>query len=324
MFVSSYQTIKTMIKQATYFLLFLSALYGCVYVFNHFNAWVSFLLTITVFVVYFKTVKSKIKVFMKKFFGLFGLIIVVMLSSCSRVAPNYVGVLMENYGKEGKTDFSLVKGRVSTMAPGTELFQAPLWEQRADFGDKVLHLKAADNTEFTSRPVYSYKVIENRAIDVVFDNKHLDSGDAFMRSVEDNILEAKIYDLMREESRKYTTDVLMSNGGSLTFEDKIQQIVKNEFLTKGFELVTFSCQLDFSDKVKAKIDNRNEVNTNISVLDQQIVEQRKRNELAKLKAEEGKILSSGLSPLLIQQQFIDKWDGKSPLYGGNPISVLAK
>ena len=41
-------------------------------------------------------------------------------------------------------------------------------------------------------------------------------------------------------------------------------------------------QFKFSDKVKAKIDNRNEVNTNISVLDQQILEQRKRNELAEL------------------------------------------
>lgn len=295
-------------------------LYGCIYVFNHFNAWISFLLTIVGVIIFFKASTKNIKLIMKKFFGLFGLLIVVLLASCSRVAPNYVGVLMENYGKEGKTDFSLVKGRVNTMGPGTELFQVPLWEQRADFEDRVLHLKAADNTEFSSRPVYSYKVIEKRAVDVVFDNKHLGNGDDFMKSLENNILEAKIYDLMKEESRKYTTDELMSNGGSLKFENSIQKIVLDEFANKGFELVTFSCQLDFSDKVKAKIDNRNEVNTNISVLDQQIVEQRKRNELAKLKAEENKILSSGLSSLLIQQQFIEKWDGKS-FIGNNPIMI---
>lgn len=86
--------------------------------------------------------------------------ILVIAISCERVAPNYVGVLMENFGKEGKSDFSLQKGRVNTMAPGTELFQVPLWEQRASFDDRVLHLKAADNTEFTAQPVYSYKVIE--------------------------------------------------------------------------------------------------------------------------------------------------------------------
>lgn len=254
------------------------------------------------------------------------LIAILSLTSCERVAPNYVGVLMENYGKSGKSDFSNVKGRVNTMSPGTELFQVPLWEQRASFEDneenKILHLKAADNTEFTSKPIYSFSVIENRAIDVVFENKHLGSGDDFMKALENNILETKIYDLMKEESRKYTTDSLMANGGSLRFEESVQQLVSTEFNKKGLKLLTFSCQLDFSDKVKSKIDNRNEVNTNISVIDQQIIEQKKRNELASLQAEENKILSSGITPQLLQKSFIDKWDGHTPLYGNIPITLM--
>lgn len=307
-------------------ILALIGMYISFYIFNHLNAWLGFLTGIITLALYANFIfnQPKFKRLMKKFLGFFGLLIVVLLSSCDRVAPNYVGVLMENYGKAGKEDFSLVKGRVSTMAPGTELFQVPLFEQRASFDDKVLHLKAADNTEFTAKPVYSYSVIEKRAIDVVFDNKHLGNGDSFMTSVENNILEPKIYDLIKEESRKYTTDELMSNGGSLRFEQQVQKVIQEEFEKRGLNLQTFSCQIDFSSKVKEKIDNRNEVNTNISVLDQQIAEQRKKNELAKLKAEENKILSSGLSPLLIQQQFIDKWDGKTPLYGNTPISVLSK
>lgn len=248
---------------------------------------------------------------------------VLAFSSCERVAPNYVGVLMEDYGKNGKSDFSIQKGRVNVMSWGTELFQVPLWEQRADYGDRVLHLKAADNTEFESKPIYSYKVIEKRAVDVVFDNKQLGSGDDFMKSLEDNILETKIYDIMKEESRKYTTDSLMANGGSLRFEEEVQNIVRKEFESKGLELITFSCQLDFSDKVKAKIDTRNEVNTNISVLDQQIQEQKKRNELAALKAEENIILSRGITPQLLQQQFIDAWrETKQPLYGTMPVTLF--
>ena len=75
----------------------------------------------------------------------------IFLFSCQRVAPNYVGVLMENYGKAGKDDFSIVKGRVSTMfSPGSELFQVPLWEQRADFGDKTLHLKVSNQSLLNS------------------------------------------------------------------------------------------------------------------------------------------------------------------------------
>ena len=240
-----------------------------------------------------------------------------VFQSCERVAPNYYGVLMENFGKNGKSDYSRQQGRVSTMSPGTELFQVPAWEQRGAFqnengSERVLKLKAADNTEFTAKPLYSYKAIENRVVDLVFQNSRLGSGDNFMRALEDNVLEPRIYDLIKEESRKYNTDTLMAQGGSLLFEQRVQEVLRKSFESAGLELVSFSSNLDFSDKVKSKIDTRNEVNTNISVLDQQIAEQRKRNELAELQAQENIIKSRGITPELLQQQAIEKWNGVLP------------
>jgi hypothetical protein len=253
----------------------------------------------------------------------------ITFTSCERVAPNYYGVLMENYGKNGKSDYARQQGRVNISAPGVELFQVPAWEQRAEFtesnGDKkVLHLKASDNTEFNASPLYSYKVIENRVVDLVFQNSRLGSGDNFMKSLEDNVLEPNIYDIIKEESRKYSTDTLMATGGNLRFEQDVQEKVRKAFEAKGLELVTFSANLDFSDKVKQKIDTRNEVNTNISVLDQQIAEQRKRNELAELQAQENIILSKGLTSQILQKMTIEAWAKygcKVPTYymgtGGN-------
>lgn len=244
------------------------------------------------------------------------------LYSCTeRVPLNSVGVLQENYGKNGKSDFSQQLGKVNTWGMGTELFIVPLFEQRANF-ENELHLKSADNTQFTAKPSYSYRVTKDRAIDVIFDNKRDGVGsDGFMKSLEDNIMEPRIYDLIKEQSRKYITDTLMSNGGSLKFEQRFQDIVSKEFTKKGLELISFSAQLEFSDKVTKKIDQRNEVNTNVTVIDQQIIEQRKRNELALLKAEENIILSRGITPQLLQQQFIDKWDGATPIYGSAPFFI---
>lgn len=259
-------------------------------------------------------------------FILMALVAVIAFSSCERVAPNYAGVLMENYGKDGKSDFKVVSGKVSTIEWGTELFQVPLFDQRGEFAEPVT-LKAADNTEFKAKPTYSYKVIKERAIDVVFDNKHIDKAetesgkDGFMQSLEDNILEPRIYDLIKEESRKHTTDSLMANGGSLAFEKRLEQIVESEFEKRGLRLLTFSAQLEFSARVRDKIDSRNEVNTNITVLDQQIAEQKKRNELEQLKTEQALIRSRGLTKEILQQQFIDKWDGKSPIYS-SPIDFV--
>lgn len=175
-----------------------------------------------------------------------------------------------------------------------------------------------DNTEFNATPLYSYRVIKDKAIDVVFDNKHIGNGDGFMRSLEDNILEPRIYDLIKEESRKYKTDTLMADGGSLAFEKKLEDIVRAEFKDRGLDLKSFSAQLEFSDRVREKIDNRNEVNTNISVIDQKIEEQKKQNELERLKTEQALITSKGLTKEILYKQFIDKWDGKTPLYGVIP------
>lgn len=193
----------------------------------------------------------------------------------------------------------------------------PLFEQRGGFQKSVI-LKAADNTEFNATPLYSYRVIKDKAIDVVFDNKHIGNGDGFMRSLEDNILEPRIYDLIKEESRKYKTDTLMADGGSLAFEKKLEDIVRAEFKDRGLDLKSFSAQLEFSDRVREKIDNRNEVNTNISVIDQKIEEQKKQNELERLKTEQALITSKGLTKEILYKQFIDKWDGKTPLYGVIP------
>ena len=243
---------------------------------------------------------------------MFFMLSILMFTACTNTKPQYISVQMKDWGKNGKSDFTIQTGQVATWMPGTELYQIPLWEQRGTF-EKELHLKSADNTEFISRPVYSFKVIKERAIDVVFENKQLE-GD-FMVALQDNILETKVYDLMKEESRKYVTDTLMANGGSLRFEERIQEIVRQEFNKKGIELLNFSCQLDFSDKVKAKIDTRNETNTNISLIDQQIIEQRKKNELAELQTQEMLIRARGLTSQLLQQQFIEKWDGHTAIYG---------
>lgn len=266
---------------------------------------------------------------MKKIFKMcFALVLLsTVLISCERVAPNHYGVLMENYGKSGKEDYSKVQGKTSTLSPGTELFQVPAWEQRAKFTnedgkERTLKLKASDNTEFTSKPNYSYKAIESKVVDLVFQNSRLGSGDDFMRALEDNVLEPRIYDIIKEESRKYTTDTLMAKGGSLTFEKRVQDIVKAEFAKSGLELITFSSNLDFTLKVREKIDARNEVNTNITVLDQKIVEQRKTNELVALQAEANRLKSAGLTPQILQAKFIEKWDGKTPLYGDNAPVLL--
>lgn len=114
----------------------------------------------------------------------------------------------------------------------------------------------------------------------------------------------------------------MASGGNMRFENEVRGLVAAEFDKIGVELKTFTCPLTPTEKVKERIDTRNEVNTNLSVLDQQIQEQKKKNELAALQKDYNLILSQGITPQLLQQQFIQKWDGKTPLYGTMPITLF--
>ena len=84
----------------------------------------------------------------------------------------------------------------------------------------------------------------------------------------------------------------------------------------------FSCQLDFPEGVKAKINQRNEVNQDQLVVDQQIDVAKKKIELARLNAQVSIEQSKGITEEILRQQFIDKWDGHTPLYGNMPVNLI--
>lgn len=258
---------------------------------------------------------------------LFVFVLLGLLSSCSKVPPNYTGVLMENYGKNGKKDFSIQFGRVFTASPGTELFLVPGWTQRANFvtdknADGLLHLQSSDNGEFTAKPSYSWKAKASSAIDLVFNNSRLDAGDNFAAALENNVIEPLIYDVLKERSQQFSTDSLMATGGKLNFEKYVYNIIFNKLDSIGVFLETYSTNLLGAEKVRQKIEVRNEISTNVTVIDEKIIEQKKQNEFLRLQAEGDKIKSSGITPALLQQQFIEKWDGKTTLYYGQPPSFM--
>lgn len=309
---------------------FLAAIFICQWSFNHIHAWVGVGLMVATALIFINYLINQIKKTMKKT-NMILIVAILSLAAAScgtRVEPNYQGVLMENYGKNGISDYTNQLGRVNDWSPGTKLYQVPLWEQRASWADNgegntVLHLEASDRTGFTATPSYSYKVIAKKAAELVFKNANIEgSGDAFMRKLEFNVLEPRIYDFAKDEARSYTTDTLMLRGGSLRFENSVKKKVEDVFRELGLELITFNLQTKVAEKAQDKIDQKNEVNQNISLLDNKIVEQRKKNELITLEAEYNKILSTGITPQLLQQQFIEKWDGKTALYGTMPINLF--
>ena len=53
---------------------------------------------------------------------LFLAVLAVFIISCNRVQPNYEGVLMTDYGRNGLESFESVTGNQGFLGPGSELY----------------------------------------------------------------------------------------------------------------------------------------------------------------------------------------------------------
>lgn len=242
-------------------------------------------------------------------------------STATRIQPQEVGVLVQNAGQSGKADFSVKRGWILKM-PWAGLYRVPTTEQREGFM-KPLSIRAADNTQFTINPTYTFRVNEDKAVDVVFNNRKFQASDKFIKNVADRVLEPRILDIAREVSRTTTTESLMQVGGSLKFEQALQERVKAEFASRGIELLTFSSQIEFDQKLSEQIQARVLSDATRQVLQQQKIEQEERNALAKLQAEQKQIESTGLTKEILQSKQIEKWNGALPtVQAGGDSSLM--
>lgn len=234
--------------------------------------------------------------------SILSLLLVVLLTSCNKWAkPNYQGVLMENYGRNGKSDFHMVTGKVSTAAWGTEFFQVPLFEQKGEYGDK-LTISSTDNTNYYVSPVYTYRAIKGRSIDIVFDYRNIGSD---LKMIEDNILDPRIKDISREISNSMSDAELMNNGGKLRYEKVCTDSLKKVFERAGFELLTYSSQLSFTDAMIAKIAERNKVEQESQILDKKLANTKKEIDLANLTSEANRARSLGVTELLLKEKELE-------------------
>lgn len=184
---------------------------------------------------------------------LFSIVAVAMLfTACNPVQPNFEGVLMQNYGRNGVQDFSIVTGTQGMLGPGTELYQVPMYEQTAD--PTQVTITAKDAGVFTVDPSFTYEAIRGKGIDIVFNYKHTGFDDN-MDNLENMILNPIVINAFREEARNFTTDSLMDNLNK--FESGVQERLRAEFEGKFFKLNSLTSGLTPPVSMAQAIEARN-------------------------------------------------------------------
>ena len=260
---------------------------------------------------------------MKKMIILFS--VIASLVGCNRPEPNYEGVLMTEYGRNGINSFKIVTGAQGILGPGSELYQVPMWEQAGD--PDIVEITAKDAGVFTVDPSYTYTPIRGKGAEIVFNYKNyrIQDPETFFDNVEANVLNKRVTDAYREEARNYTTDSLMNNLGK--FELSVQSRLKEEFKTKFFDLTTLTSGLKPPASMLKAVEDRNKAIQEANRVKNELETSRMLLEKSKIDAETNKVQSVGLTREILMQQYIEMLgktsnkviitDGRTPVILGN-------
>lgn len=254
------------------------------------------------------------------------LMAVVLLSGCmgcSRVEPNYEGVLMTNYGRNGKADFSRVTGTQNTIWFGAELYQVPMYAQAGN--PDPITVTAKDGGVFTVDPQYTYQAKRDNGINIIFNYKYLglsgqlDEDD--LNDIEVSVLNPIVLNAYREEARNFATDSLLTSINE--FENNVEKRLKQQFSAKYFDVTSLTSGLKPPASMTANIERMNNAKVETQTVKNQLATATMLQEKAAIEAKTNEIKSKGYTREVLAERWIDAiktssnriiiTDGKTPI-----------
>ena len=254
-------------------------------------------------------------------------VIGTMFTSCSyeRIDAGYEGIRVNLYGdNKGVDDVTLVTGAVWYNPITTAVYEYPTFVQTVDY--PAFSINAKDGSSFTVDPTISLKIVDGKSAEVFKKYRKEDITE---------VINTTLYNYVRNAFRiqlnAYSTDELVSKREE--FEKAIESRLAKELLAENFQLEQMTSGLQYPKSLIDAIDAKN-----VAVQEAQRVQ----NEILKVEAEAKKKIAAAngeaqslkirgdaeaeynrkiaasLSPLVIQQVMLERWDGKLPIYGTVP------
>jgi len=232
---------------------------------------------------------------------------------CSRIDAGHEGILVKQYGAEkGVQDVNLVTGRVWYNPLTEDVYQFPVFVQTVDYNP--FSVNAKDGSVFSVDPTISFKV-QSGHTPAIFKKYRKD-----LDEITETTLFNYVRDAFRIEFNKYTTDSIISNRES--FENAVQLNMQATLKQEGFELEQMTSGIAYPKTITDAVNAKNKaIQEAMQVENELRVTQARAKKMivqAEAEAKANELKQRTLTPLLIQQQFIEKWDGHSAIYGQAP------
>lgn len=245
-----------------------------------------------------------------------GLLALLLFASCNeRIDAGHEGILVKMYGTDkGVQDVTQVTGRV-WYNPFTEaVYEIPTFVQTVNY--EAFTVNAKDGSVFTVDPTLSLKIRDGESAKI-FKKYRKD-----LQEVLETTLSNHIKDVYRIEFNKFETDSIISRREK--FEDGVQRKMKEFLSIEGFELEQLTSGIKYPESITQAINAKNAAIQKAQQAENELrvvrANAQKMIVQAEAEATANELKQRTLTTLLIQQQFIEKWDGKTPLYGQSPVN----
>ena len=247
--------------------------------------------------------------------------------SCERIDAGHVGVKVNLYGdNKGVSDVTEVTGMVFFNPITHNIYEFPTFIQHKEYtGDNSFIVNSRDGSEFHVSPIINYSV-QREKVPQIF-AKYRRS----LEQIEEGFLKTAVFDAFRLATNKYTADELISNRAQ--FEIEVRKLLEGQLLHEGFVVNQFTSNLLYPESFKNAINAKNNAVQAALMAENKVKQAEAEAKIkvataegnaqamlttAKAESEANRMKQSTLNSLLLQQLWIEKWDGKLPVYGTAP------
>lgn len=266
--------------------------------------------------------------------GCIAFIAIVLAACCTVVDSGEVGIRFHKWSAS-EEDYGGVegtcKGWVFYNPITTSVFTYPAFIQRKQY--ETIKVNAKDASLFDMDPTIAYRINPEMACDIFTKYR------VGVKELEDGYIRTCIYEAYRTCANQYTSDSLMSNRAN--FERDVRQRLEKSLMAEGFIVEEFTSKITPPQSLLAMIDAKNTAIQSALKAENEVKEAEANAKIAVAKAEGNakamkikadaeayynRTIAASLSMMIIQEDWIEKWDGKLPTYtgSGTPLISLPK
>jgi regulator of protease activity HflC (stomatin/prohibitin superfamily) len=254
-------------------------------------------------------------------------LVIFSFSGCERIDAGHVGVKVNLYGDgKGVDDVTEVTGWVFYNPISTKIVEFPTFVQHKEYRldkeneiDESFVVNSKDGSEFHVSPLLNYSV-KREKVPFIFSKYRVT-----LDEIEAGFLKTAVYDAFRVVANSYTADELISNRE--LFEIKVRKVLEDHLVPEGFILAQFTSNLVYPETFKKAIEAKNNAVQSALTAENKVKQAEAEAKIkvataegnaqamltsAKAEAEANRLKQQTITPMLLQLEWINKWNGKMP------------